>query len=151
MTYYLTKEKKAELEAELKELLNKGRKEIAERLDDAKALGDLKENAEYHQAREDQGKMEARIEELEVILKEAEIIKHKNTGEIEVGSKVEVKKDGKKKEFEIVGRQETDIFSGKIALDSPLAKELIGKKKGDKFTFLAPNGKKVEYEIVKVS
>ncbi|HIP34087.1 MAG TPA: transcription elongation factor GreA [Bacteroidia bacterium] len=151
MTYYVTKEKKIELEAELKKLINSGRKEISERLDESKALGDLKENAEFHQAREDQGKMEARIEELEVILKESEIVEHKNKGEVEVGAKVEVKKDGKKKIFEIVGRQEVDISTGKIALDSPLAKELIGKHKGDKFTFLTPGGDKVDYEILKVS
>ncbi len=151
MTYYLTKEKKKELEKELKELIGKGRKDIAERLDEAKELGDLKENAEYHQAREDQGKMEARIEEIEVVLKESEIIQHKNKDIIEIGSKVELKKDGKKKNFEIVGRQEVDILLGKIAFDAPLSKYLLGKKKGDKFIFEAPNGDKVNYEILKVS
>ena len=152
MTYYLTKEKKKELEEELKKLTTEGRKEIAERLDDAKALGDLKENAEYHQAREDQGKLEGRIQEIEAILQDVEIIKNtKKRDTVELGAKVELKKDGKKVEYEIVGKAEADIFSGKIAFDSPLAQALIGKKVGEKVEFVAPNGNKNIYEILKIS
>ncbi len=151
MTYYLTKEKKEELEKELKSLINEGRKEIAERLDDAKALGDLKENAEYHQAREDQGKMEARIKELEIILKEAKIVKHKKTDKVDIGSRILVKKDTGEAEFQIVGREEVDILENKIAIDSPLAKEMLGKGVGDEFDFLTPNGKNHHYKILKIS
>jgi len=151
MTYYLTIEKKKELEIELKNLTTSGRKEIAERLDEAKALGDLKENAEYHQSRDDQGKMEARIRELEAMLKESEIIKHPKGDKVEIGSRVEMKKDGKKINYEIVGRAEVDILNNKIPLDSPLAKEMMGKKEKDIFIFETPNGKKYNYEILKIS
>ena len=152
MTYYLTKEKKKELEEELKKLTTEARKEIAERLDEAKALGDLKENAEYHQAREDQGKLEGRIQEIEAILQDAEIIKNnKKRDTVELGAKVELKKDGKKVEYEIVGRAESDFFGGKIAVDSPLAQVLIGKKVGEKVEFVAPNGNKNIYEVLKIS
>jgi len=150
--YYITKEKKQILEKELKNLKEVRRKEIAEKLDEAKALGDLKENAEYAEARREQGEIEDRISEIEEILKNSKIVERKQTDFIEIGSVVELKKNNSKNTvtYEIVGVKEVDIFQNKISFLSPLGKELMGKKKGDKFDFTTPSGKKVKYEIVNI-
>ena len=149
---FITTKKKKELEKELEFLTNEGRRKIAKELDDAKALGDLSENAEYHQAREDQGRMEARITEIENILKNAEIIRKSKTGKIQVGSEVTVikKDDNKELKYKLVGAQEIDILSGKISFNSPLGSAMIGKKVGDSFEFKTPNGKIQKFEIKEV-
>ena len=149
---YITIEKKKELITEREFLHNNGRREIAKRLDDAKALGDLSENAEYHQAREDQSHMESRITEIEHILKYGEVIKKTNSDKIEVGSSVIIlKKDDQKEiKYKIVGTQESDIFEGKIAFSSPLASAMMGKSKGDSFTFKKPSGENQEFSIIDV-
>ncbi len=149
---YLSKEKYKELEEELKRLKNEGRKEIAERLDEAKSFGDLSENAEYHQAREDQGKMEARILEIEELLKGAEIIKGHHSEEVELGSTVEIAKKNSQKTqtFEITGKEDADISKGKIDIDAPLAQSMLGKKVGKTFEFKKPNGEMVAYRIVSI-
>jgi len=140
---YLTPEKKLELEQELSTLKTVRRKEIADALEYAKSLGDLSENAEYHQAREDQANCEDRISHVEQILKNAVVMSgHHTKGSVEVGSTVTVLKKGSKEErtFAIVGSEETDSVSGKISNESPLGKALLGKVKGDVATFHAPNG-----------
>ena len=147
---YLTLEKKTLLEAELKNLMSVRRKEIADALEYAKSLGDLSENAEYHQAREDQANCEDRITHIEQILKNAVIMDDNHaTGVVSVGSTVTVTKKGSKEEktFAIVGSEEADSISGKISNESPLGEALLGKKKGDKVTVHAPKGD-VEYTIV---
>lgn len=150
---YLTLEKKNELETELSQLKTVRRKEIADALEYAKSLGDLSENAEYHQAREDQANCEDRINHIEEILKKAVIME---TGPVagvaHVGSTVTVLKKGEKEEktFAIVGSEEADSISGKISNESPLGQALLGKKKGDKITVHAPKGE-MEYTVVAVA
>lgn len=149
---YLTKENKQALEAELHELTGIKRKEIVLAIEYAKSLGDLSENAEYHIAREDQGKLEDRIATIEHVLKNAEVIKPSTNGIINVGSTVIVKKVGEEntRTFMIVGSEETDMLSGKISYKSPLGSQLYLKKVGDVVTVATPKGD-IEYEIVLVS
>lgn len=139
---YLTPEKKKELENELNQLMTVRRKEIADALEYAKSLGDLSENAEYHQAREDQANCEDRINHLEQILKNAEVVDKHTAGTVEVGTTVTVVKKGDKDErqFTIVGSEEADSFGGKISNESPLGAALLGKKKGEDVTFSTPKG-----------
>lgn len=149
---YLTLEKKTLLETELNQLKSIRRKEIADALEYAKSLGDLSENAEYHQAREDQANCEDRIIHIEQILKNAVIMETHATGVVSVGATVTILKKGSKEEktFAIVGSEEADSISGKISNESPLGEALLGKKKGDKITVHAPKGD-VEYTIVSIA
>lgn len=149
---YLTLEKKTELETELNHLKSVRRKEIADALEYAKSLGDLSENAEYHQAREDQANCEERISRVEQILKNAVVTNGHQTGTVGVGSTVTVTKKGDKEEktFAIVGSEEADSISGKISNESPLGQAIIGKAKGDKVTVHAPKGD-FEYTIVSIA
>ena len=146
---YLSKEKFKLLTVELDELKTVKRKQIAEELEFAKGLGDLSENAEYHQAREDQANCEDRIIHIEQILKNAVIMEAHATGVVTVGATVTVLKKGSKEEktFALVGSEEADSISGKISNESPLGQALLGKKKGDKITVHAPKGE-VEYTVV---
>ena len=146
---YLTSEKKSLLEEELHTLMSVRRKEIADALEYAKSLGDLSENAEYHQAREDQANCEDRITHIEQILKNAVIMESHAVGVVSVGSTVTVLKKGSKEEktFAIVGSEEADSISGKISNESPLGEALLGKKKCDKVTVHAPKGD-VEYTVI---
>ncbi len=146
---YLTLEKKTLLEDELHQLISVRRKEIADALEYAKSLGDISENAEYHQAREDQANCEDRIVHIEQILKNAVIMETHATGVVSVGSTVTVMKKGSKEEktYAIVGSEEADSISGKISNESPLGEALLGKKKGDKVIVHAPKGN-VEYMVV---
>lgn len=149
---YITKEKKQELETELKDLQGPKRKDILAALEYAKSLGDLSENAEYHQAREEQAKLEERIKKIEQVLRSSKVVKGGGGDIIEIGSKVIVKKEGTddKKTFMIVGSEEADMAQGKISNRSPFGEALFGKKKGDKISFTTPNGA-VNYDIVDVS
>ena len=149
---YITEEKKKALEAELKELKGPKRKEILENLEYAKSLGDLSENAEYHQTREDQGKLEERIHKVEEILKSSQVVSGGGGEEIEIGSKVVVLKEGENKEktYQIVGSEEADMALGKISNRSPFGMALMEKKKGDSISFKTPNGE-VHYKIINVS
>ncbi|OGI86259.1 transcription elongation factor GreA [Candidatus Nomurabacteria bacterium RIFCSPLOWO2_01_FULL_39_17] len=153
---YITEEKRKALELELKDLKGPKRKEILEALEYAKSLGDLSENAEYHQTREDQGKLEERIKRIEQILQSSQVVSPAGGDVVEVGSKIVVQKIGKKNEkqeektYQIVGSEEADMAQGKISNRSPLGEAIFGKKKGDSITFQTPNGK-VNYKIIKVS
>ena len=149
---YLTLEKKTLLETELNQLKSIRRKEIADALEYAKSLGDLSENAEYHQAREDQANCEDRIIHIEQILKNAVIMETHATGVVSVGATVTILKKGSKEEktFALVGSEEADSISGKISNESPLGQALLGKKKGDKITVHAPKGD-VDYTIVSIA
>ena len=140
MKEYLTQEKYDEFKAELALLKGTKRKEVAESLEYAKSLGDLSENAEYHEARDAQGVIEDRIAKLEELLKSATIVHSSNTGTVGVGSAVTVEKDGKKYEYTIVGSEESDVIANKISMRSPFGQAILGKKKGDEFTFQAPSG-----------
>lgn len=148
---YITKERAEELKAELQNLSSTKRKEIIESLEYAKSLGDLSENAEYQQAREAQAKLEERIQEIERILKDAEVVSRKKTDSVGIGSVVEVKKKGdtKSKQFTLVGEGEADTSLGKISYQSPLGEALFGGKKGDTVVFKSPAGP-IEYKIIDI-
>ncbi len=148
---YITEEKKLSLEQELKDLKGPKRKEILDALQYAKSLGDLSENAEYHQTREDQGKLEARIQKIEEILKSSHVVKGGGGDVVEAGSKVVVIKEGEKEEktYTIVGSEEADMKEGKISNRSPFGEALFGKKKDDTVSFITPRGS-VNYKIIKV-
>lgn len=148
---YLTKEKYKEFEEELEDLKTSKRQEIAKNLEYARSLGDLSENAEYHDARDAQAKLEDRINYLEDVLKGAEIIKKHNSDVVELGTTVTVQKKGDKdkKEYDIVGQEEADMLAGKISNTSPLGKALLGNKKGETFTFETPKGS-VEYKVLDI-
>lgn len=146
---YLTQEKFDEFTKELEFLKSTKRKEVAESLEYAKALGDLSENAEYHEARGEQAVVEDRINKLENLLKNAIIVSSSDTGIVNVGSVVTVEKDGKQVVYTIVGSEEADVTSNKISIKSPFGQSVIGKKKGEKFSFMAPNGE-VSYSIIDI-
>lgn len=146
---YLTQEKFDEFTKELADLKGKKRKEIAESLEYAKSLGDLSENAEYHEARDVQGQIEDRISKLEELLKVAKIVSGNHTGSVTVGSVVTVEKDGKKFSYSIVGSEESDVISNKISMKSPFGQAVLGKKKGETFTFQAPSGE-LTYKVTEV-
>ena len=149
---YITEEKRQALEIELKDLKGPKRKEILVNLEYAKSLGDLSENAEYHQTREEQGKLEARIAKIEKILQSSKTVKGGGGDIIEIGSKVVIQKEGTKEEknYVIVGSEEADMAKGKISNRSPVGIALFGKKKGDRISFKTPSGV-ADYKIVNVS
>ncbi len=150
MSEYLTKEKYDELIKELDYLQTKNRKEIAEQLEHAKSLGDLSENAEYHEARDSQAIVEDRIKKLDLIIKSAVIISSHSTDIVAVGSTIIVSKSGGgEKEYTIVGSEESDFASGKISINSPFGREALGKKVGQTFSYEAPSGT-VSYKIIKI-
>lgn len=130
--FHLTAEGLAELKTELTSLINK-RGEIAQEIASARSQGDLTENAEYHEAKEAQGRNELRIEELEHIVQFSEIIKiPKKADKVQLGSTVQLKsKSGKPKQFQVVGTVEADPLQGKISDESPIGVALMGKKVGE--------------------
>ncbi len=149
---YITEEKRKELEIELEDLKGPKRQEILAALEYAKSLGDLSENAEYHQVREDQGQLEERITKIEQILTSSQTIHGGGGDVIEVGSTIVVQKEGdsEKKTYTIVGSEEADMVKGKISNRSPFGEALFGKKKGGSISFKTPSGK-VNYKIISVS
>ena len=148
--YYLTKERLGELQKELETLKSKSRLEVAEHLKRAKEYGDLSENAEYAQAREEQNQVETRIVELEDLLKRAVIIKKtEGSDTVLVGSKVTIKTNGSVREYTIVGSNESRPEEGKISNESPIGKALLGKKVGDSVAITIPSGT-ATYQISKI-
>ncbi len=149
----LTIEALKQLEAELEDLKVNGRKEAAEKIKLAKSFGDLSENSEYDEAMNDQAKLEARIGEIEYIIKSAKIldVESLSNENIHIGSTVKLT-DKKKKTFTytIVGFAQADPAAGKISDESPVGKALIGHKKGDKVTIEVPNGT-LEFKIVEIT
>ncbi|MFS0723522.1 transcription elongation factor GreA [Paenibacillus sp. 1P07SE] len=147
----LTPEGLAKLEDELQELKTVKRKELAERLKVAISYGDLKENSEYHSAKDDQAFMETRILQLERMLKTAKVVdaSSRAAGVVSVGSAVTLHDLEFKEniEYQIVSPVEADVADNKISYESPLGKELIGKKVGDKVNVSAPMGV-ITYELL---
>lgn len=144
-TQYLTEEKFAELEKELNFLKTERRKEVAEHLEYAKKLGDLSENAEYHQAREEQAEVEERIRHLEELLKNSSLIKKGGSsagGVITIGTTFRLQKEGDNKSYlyTIVGSEEANLNHGKISNMSPLGSTLLGHKAGDTVKVSTPKG-----------
>ena len=147
---FLTKNGIAEIAAELDDLKQNVRPEVIQQIKEARAQGDLSENAEYHAARDRQGHVEARIKELEYLLDNATIIEEGKSDVVKVGSTVEIKyiEDGEIETYSIVGSTEADPFENKISNESPIAKGLMGQKKGARVSIESPNG---SYEIELVS
>ena len=149
---YLTSEGFLNLEEELDKLKKVDRPEVIEAIKEARALGDLSENAEYSSARERQGKLEARIKEIEYLLEHATIIENNNDGKVKVGSDITIKylEDDEEEEYSIVGTNEADPFNNKISNESPIAIAVMGKKIGDVVSVDSPNGS-FDIEIINVA
>lgn len=150
--YYLTKERAEELKNELETLKGQKRLEVADRLKQAKEFGDLSENSEYSEAREEQGRVETRISELEDLLKKVVLIKNEKaagTDSVFIGSTVTVRKNGKAYTYRIVGSNEAKPEEGKISNESPLGKAFLDKKVGESVVIKTPAGQ-VDYQIMKI-
>lgn len=150
---YLTRERLIELEKELQELKINGRKEIANKIAEARAHGDLSENAEYDAAKEEQGLFELKISKLENILSRARIIdtSHFTEGEVHILSEVKIKniKTNKIFNYMLVSPEEADFQEGKISVTSPVGQGLMAKKVGDKIKVKAPAGI-LDFEILEI-
>lgn len=147
----LTKEGLKKLHDELEDLKTRGRKDVADRLAEAISYGDLSENSEYDEAKNQQAFIEGRILELEEQVKNAQIIESSETekGVIQIGSTVVLSFDGETQEYTIVGSTEADPMLNKISNESPVGTAILGKKKKAKVEVLAPGGK-FEYEVLDV-
>jgi transcription elongation factor GreA len=150
MSNILTKEGLEKLKKELDEIKNVKLKEVAIRIKEAKDLGDLSENAEYHEAKNEQSFLYGRALDLEQKIKNAKIIEHNSNSNVEAGSVVEVENDGEKMKFEIVGSDESDPVNGRISIDSPIGSALSGCKVGDKVSVSTPGGQ-TEYKILNIA
>ena len=149
---YLTKQGEADLRNELKELIEVKRPELAQRLKEAIAQGDLKENADYHDAKEQQGFIEGRIQHIEAILRNATIIEDNGPSDkVRIGSTVIIRDEGmdEDEEYEIVGSAEANPSKGKISHESPTGKALLGKKKGQEVKVETPD-EPVRFKIIDV-
>jgi transcription elongation factor GreA len=147
--FYLTKDGVEELKAELDKLVSQ-RTELAENIKTAREFGDLTENAEYQSARQEQEKNEARIAEIEYILKNVKVIKSpKNDGKVVLGSRVTLK-NHTTKEFQVVGTVEADPLNGKISDESPIGRALLGKKVGDEVEIKTP-AETTTYQITAIA
>lgn len=148
--HYLSQEKFDALKEELLNLKTVERKKIAENLEYAKSLGDLSENAEYHEARDKQADVEDRIAELEQIIKYGQIITSHHADVAEVGTTVVTKREnGNEEKFVIVGAEEADMLVGKISHESPLGSALLGHRIGEVVTVSTPKGE-IKYKIIDI-
>lgn len=140
---FLTQEGLDDLKKELDELIQVRRPEVINALKDARAQGDLSENAEYDAARNEQAVVESRIRELEAMIEKAVIITKVNTDVVSIGTKVtlEYVEDEEEEEYSIVGSSEADPFENKISNESPIAKAIMGLKVGSVVSVESPNGK----------
>lgn len=149
--YILTQEGRTKLEEELHFLETVKRAEIGERIKVAREFGDISENSEYDDAKNEQGMMEARIAEISRILSEATVVTTpKRSSKVNIGSTVTVDMGGRERVFTIVGGAESDVASGKISNESPVGSALLGRKKGDKVETTGPTGKHIEMTILKI-
>ena len=150
-TTYLTQEGLAKLQAELEDLKKHQRPETISRLEAAKALGDLSENAEYHDAKDALAFIEGRIREVELLLRDVSMIadEKKVVGKISIGSTIDVEVRGTTKTYQIVGSSEAEPANGRISNESPLGSAFIGHEAGETVVVETPGGK-VEYDIVDV-
>ncbi len=148
--YYVTEERLAELKAELGRLKSETRREIADRLQKAKELGDLAENADYIEAREEQGFLETRIVELEDMIRRAVVIKKAaNQNMVQIGSTFHAKSHDRTMTFTLVGVNETKPEEGLISNESPIGRAFLGRKTGEKTVVKTPKGETV-YEILSI-
>lgn len=151
--YYMTKEGKEKLEKELEYLKTEKRKEVVERIKVARSFGDLSENSEYDAAKDEQAFVESRIAQLEKMIRNAVIIEDSNDDPnvVTIGKKVKFIElpDGEEETYMIVGSAESDPLAGKISNDSPMAKSLLGKRKGDEVVVQTPGGE-LNVKIIEV-
>ncbi|MFA5129618.1 MAG: transcription elongation factor GreA [Patescibacteria group bacterium] len=149
-TTYLTPEGLEKLQAELEDLKKHQRPETISRLETAKALGDLSENAEYHDAKDSLAFIEGRIREVELLLRDVSMInEEKKGGKISIGSTIVVEAKGVEKIYQIVGSSEAEPANGRISNESPLGSAFIGHTKGETVDVITPAGE-TKYEIVDV-
>lgn len=149
-THLLTAEGLKKLKKELEVLVNERRKEVIERIQEAVAHGDLSENADYAQAKEEQAFIEGRIQELEEMIKNAEIIQtNGNRNIVAIGSTVKLQANGQEKTYTIVGSNEANPAQGRISNESLVGQRLIGAKPGDQVEVETPAGK-IAYEVVEI-
>jgi transcription elongation factor GreA len=151
---YYTKEGLDKLKEELSELKSKGRSEIAKAIAEARDKGDLSENAEYDAAKDAQGLLEAKIAQLETIVGNARVLDEStiDTSKVSVLSKVTIKntKNGMQVTYTLVSEEEADLKAGKISVQSPIGKGLLGKKVGEKALVKAPAGE-MEFEVLDIT
>ncbi len=150
---FLTPNGKIQLEQELAELKGPRRDEISKRLKSAIEMGDLSENADYKAAKEDQGFLEGRIQEIEAILSIAEVLEEtpKNNGIVQIGNRVTIQEEGQKEEtWILVGVNEADLKHQKISYLSPIGSALMNKKVGEDAEVTLPNGMKIFYKVLKI-
>lgn len=149
--YILTQEGKDKLEEELHYLETEKRAEIGERIRVAREFGDISENSEYDDAKNEQGMMEARIAEISRILSEATVVSApKRSSKVNIGSRVTVDMNGKERVFTIVGGAEADSAGGKISNESPVGSALLGRKKDDTVEAQGPTGRAIKMTILKI-
>lgn len=152
-TKYISAKRLEEIKQELEELKDVKRKEIAKRIEEAKSLGDLSENAEYMEAREEQAFNEGKIKEFEGLVRDAVVIKEDKKRvktSVTVGDIVDVQKsNGDRREFTIVGSNEADPLNGKISNESPLGRSFLGKIPGEEVRVSTPSGE-IKYKILKI-
>jgi len=150
-TQYLSADSLESLKAEYETLKNKTIPDIAKKIDEAKQQGDLSENAEYHQAREEMSWAKGRLNELDEIMSNAQVIvkNAQQKDKVNLGSTVTVKVNGNERKYTIVGQQEADPAKGLISNESPLGRAFLGHETGDEVEVVIPAGKQV-YKIVKI-
>ncbi|WP_350454301.1 transcription elongation factor GreA [Slackia heliotrinireducens] len=149
--YVLTPEGKEKLEAELLYLENEKRAEVGERIKIAREFGDISENSEYDDAKNEQGMLEVRIAQINDILANATVVEApKRSNRVTVGSTVTVDMGGRERVFTIVGGAEANAAEGKISNDSPVGSVLLGSKKGDQLTTEGPTGRKIEITVLNI-
>ena len=150
VSHYLTKEGLEKLKIELESLRNQKMPEVVERIARAKELGDLSENAEYQDAKDEQAFIAGRIAELENLIRKSEIIEKSGGHEtITVGATIRVATEGKEYEYTIVGSNEADPVKGLISNESPLGRAFLGSKIGDQVKIMVPKGE-LEYKILEI-
>lgn len=150
MPQYFTAEGLAKLKEELNELKTNEMRRITKLIAEAAAFGDLKENAAYHDARGMKSFLLGRIEQLENAINEAIVVEKEGVEKVGIGSFVKIIFDGKEQEFHIVAPTEADILKDKISYQSPLGKQLMGKREGDEFDYEMPT-KKTKVKVLKIS
>lgn len=149
--YILTEEGKEKLEEELHYLETEKRAEIGERIRVAREFGDISENSEYDDAKNEQGMMEARIAEITRILSEATVVSApKRSGKVNIGSRVTVEMGGRERVFSIVGAAESNSAEGKISNESPVGAALLGHKIDDEVETTGPTGRVIKMKILKI-
>ena len=146
---YLTNEVLKDLQEKLQEFKTVRLREIAEAIHTAKEQGDLSENAEYVNAKEEQRRIETKISELEAALKNAHVVTHANKHEVSVGNVVKLNCNGQEIVYRIVGSNEADPMAAKISNESPMGQALMGRKKGEKVLIPTPAGEK-DCEVIEI-